>query len=72
MIGVNDMKKFVYVFNTDDRDKLLNAGMTMLKDDDKNMVFVFSTDDNFSIQGLEFKLDKAGISEYMESDTLTF
>jgi hypothetical protein len=66
------MKKFVYVFNTDDRDKLLNAGMTMLKDDVKNMVFVFSTDDNFSIQGLEFKLDKAGISEYMESDTLTF
>lgn len=66
------MKKFVYVFNTDDRDKLLNAGMTMLKDDAKNMVFVFSTDDNFSIQGLEFKLDKAGISEYMESDTLTF
>lgn len=44
----------------------------MLKDDAKNMVFVFSTDDNFSIQGLEFKLDKAGISEYMESDTLTF
>lgn len=66
------MKKFVYVFNTDDRDKLLNTGMTMLKDDTKNMVFVFSTDDNFSIQGLEFKLDKAGISEYMESDTLTF
>lgn len=66
------MKKFVYVFNTDDRDKLLNAGMTILKDDAKNMVFVFSTDDNFSIQGLEFKLDKAGISEYMESDTLTF
>lgn len=66
------MKKFVYVFNTDDRDKLLNAGMTMLKDDAKNMVFVFSTDDNFSIQGLEFKLDKAGILEYMESDTLTF
>ena len=37
--------KFTYIFTTSDRDKLINAGLTVLKADTKNNIFIFLTED---------------------------
>lgn len=58
------MGKFLYVFNKDARDRLLEANYTLLKSDDRNETYVFAdkTDMTFAL---------ADIS-YIRSDTLTF
>ena len=33
--------KFIYVFDTDSRDKLLRAGYTMLAKDERSNIFIF-------------------------------
>lgn len=63
MSEVNEMK-FIYVFNTKDRDKLQNTGFILLKEDERNSVYVFATDDS-----LNFALDDMS---YLRSDILTF
>ena len=62
------MQKFIYVFNEKDKEKLMNSGFVLLKNDTRNSLFVLAVrmDDNFSFELLD------GISEYSISDTLTF
>lgn len=56
--------KFIYVFNTEDRDKLKSYGFALLKADDHNSTYVFVADDT-----LKFALNDI---TYATSNTLTF
>ena len=58
------MKKFIYVFNKDDRDKLISAGFKLVKNDTGGDVYIF-------INSGTNRYDLAEYS-YVESDTLTF
>lgn len=62
------MKKFLYVFSPEDRDKLISRKYTMLKCDDKNDVYIFI---NNSLRQDERHFDLNTI-QYVTSDTLTF
>lgn len=55
---------FIYVFDADAKNKLLEMQFMMLKSDDKNNVYIFVNDDNEN-----FAVDDI---PYMISDTLTF
>lgn len=63
-LEVNDYMKFIYVFSKDDRDVLLKAGFTLLKEDTRNSIYVFGKSNS-----LIFALTEVS---YIESDTLTF
>lgn len=63
-IGVDDMSKFIYVFDTDARDTLLAAGYKLLKRDEKNNISVF---ENISCERVNFEN-----MQYVFSDILTF
>ena len=58
------MEKFIYVFDKEARDKLLSAGLKLLKSDKKNEVYVFANqmDVAFALAGIAF----------VRTDTLTF
>lgn len=56
--------KFIYVFNSKDKDTLESAGYKMLKADDKNSVYVFKAEDR-----LAFALSNVN---FIPSNTLTF
>ena len=56
--------KFIYVFDTDARDKLLSANYQLLKADEQQNIFVFENKPEMC-----FALNE---SEYVFSDTLTF
>ena len=56
--------KFIYVFKSDDRDKLIAMGYTLLKEDNSNSIYVFETCDK-----LDFGLEDM---DFVYSDTLTF
>ena len=58
------MERFLYVFDKESRDELLNAGYKLLKSDKKNNVYVFANRNDMA-----FEL--ADIS-FVRSDTLTF
>lgn len=55
---------FIYVFDADAKNKLLEMQFMMLKSDDKNNVYIFVNDDkeNFVVDDIP----------YVISDTLTF
>lgn len=55
---------FIYVFNSESRDKLLSAGFHMLKEDVVQGIFVFEnpTEQTFAMPDVS----------YILSDTLTF
>lgn len=55
---------FIYVFDADAKNKLLEMQFMMLKSDDKNNVYIFVNDDNKN-----FVVDDI---PYVISDTLTF
>lgn len=55
---------FIYVFDADAKNKLLEMQFVMLKSDDKNNVYIFVNDDNKN-----FVVDDI---PYVISDTLTF
>ena len=57
--------KFIYVFDSAARDKLLKAGFTLLRSDAKNNTYVFATDN----RTMQFSFD--GI-EHIESNMLSF
>lgn len=59
------MKKFIYVFSIEDKDKLINAGYQLLKADTRNNIYTFRACDD-----LIFALNE--VDEYMESNKLTF
>lgn len=63
-LEVNDYMKFIYVFSKDDRDVLIKAGFTLLKEDTRNSIYVFDKSNS-----LTFALTEVS---YIESDTLTF
>jgi len=58
------MQKFIYVFDDDSRDALLNSAYELLKSDPKQMVYIFVNKEqiNFDCTNMQFAL----------SDTLTF
>lgn len=62
------MSKFIYVFNTDARDAMINAGYIMLKSDDRNNIFVFEGVESPN-QTQTFALNNVS---YIPSNTLTF
>lgn len=55
---------FIYVFDADAKNKLLEMQFMVLKSDDKNNVYIFVNDDNKN-----FVVDDI---PYVISDTLTF
>ena len=59
------MKKFIYVFSKESKDRLLKSGYKLLKSDDRNSLYIFKAFDEptFALNDLD---------EYMESDSLTF
>ena len=60
--------KFIYVFNTEARDKLLSANYRLLKADERQSVFVFENGDSHV-----FAVDSANMDfSFIMSDTLTF
>ena len=58
------MEKFLYVFNKEARDRLLEANYTLLKSDEKNETYVFANqmDMTFALADISF----------IRSNTLTF
>lgn len=58
------MEKFLYVFNKEARDRLLEANYTLLKSDEKNETYVFANQ-------MDMTFALAGIS-YIRSNTLSF
>lgn len=58
--------KFVYVFSVEDKEKLLNRGYTLLKDDSANNVYIFKSDESITFSALD------GVEDYVTSDVLTF
>lgn len=58
------MEKFLYVFNKEARDRLLEANYTLLKSDEKNETYVFANQ-------MDMTFALADIS-YIRSNTLSF
>lgn len=58
------MDKFIYVFNKEARDRLINQNLVLLKSDERNSIFVFETPKNFSVDFSEIS--------FIFSNTLTF
>ena len=58
------MEKFLYVFNKEARDRLLEANYTLLKSDEKNETYVFANQ-------MDMTFTLADIS-YIRSNTLSF
>jgi len=58
------VKKFVYVYSADARDKLLAANYTLMKSDERNNIYIFLNEDKLSFSSLDVS--------YILSDTITF
>ncbi len=58
------MKKFIYVYSADARDKLLAANYILMKSDERNKIYVFLNEDKLSFAELDVS--------YILSDTMTF
>lgn len=58
------MEKFIYVFSKEDRDALLCAGFSQLKNDENNDLFVFANQANMNFDLLDI--------EFVRSNTLSF
>lgn len=56
--------KFIYVFSLNDKEKLQNAGFTLLKEDAKNSIYIFANSEK-----MVFELDNVG---HVLSNVLTF
>jgi len=56
--------KFIYVFDSETRDKLLKAGFTLLKSDAESGAYIFAADNRlqFSLEGVE----------HIKTNTLSF
>ncbi len=58
------MKKFIYVYSADARDKLLAANYILMKSDERNKIYIFLNEDKLSFAELDVS--------YILSDTMTF
>lgn len=59
--------KFIYVFDTDARDKLLSANYHLLKSDEQQNIFVFESKETHT-----FAASDSEDFAFVLSDTLTF
>lgn len=59
--------KFIYVFDTDARDKLLSANYQLLKSDEQQSIFVFENKETHT-----FAASATEDFTFVLSDTLTF
>lgn len=57
-------EKFIYVFSTDARDKMLAAGYKLLKSDERNETYIFENNPSLTFAYLNISTIK--------SNTLTF
>lgn len=62
--SANEIGSFIYVFNTDDMEKMLAAGYSLMKADEKNNMYIFADND-----GMSFDLSDMC---FVRSNTLTF
>jgi len=60
-------KRFIYVFSSDDRDKLLSYGFDLIKSDERQQVFIFANRSDF-----KFSIDIIANTTLVFSDVLTF
>lgn len=62
------MKHFIYVFDEENKNKLIELGFTQIKNDCLNSIYIFALplNDKFSLNILD------GVSNYSLSNTLTF
>lgn len=58
------MEKFIYVYSSEARDKLIAANYKLLKSDDRNRTYIFLNENKLSFE----KLDVS----YILSDVMTF
>lgn len=58
------MPKFIYVYNTEARDKLKSLGYQLMTGDDRNGIYVFVYDGRLDFENADLS--------YILSDTLTF
>lgn len=58
------MKKFIYVYSADAKDKLLAANYKLMKSDERNNIYIFLNEDKLSFTSLDVS--------YILSDTMTF
>lgn len=58
------MKKFIYVYSADAKDKLLAANYKLIKSDERNNIYIFLNEDKLSFASLDVS--------YILSDTMTF
>lgn len=60
----NESASFIYVFNAEDMEKMLAAGYSLMKADEKNNMYIFADND-----GMSFDLSDMC---FVRSNTLTF
>lgn len=58
------MENFIYVFDLNAKDALLNRGMKLLKDDKEKNIYVFQNDNKMNFDNSNFK--------FVLSNILTF
>lgn len=62
--------KFLYVFSKEDRDALIEEGLSLLKEDADNAVFIFKADECKDNERINFAYRNIG--HCVLSDILTF
>lgn len=62
--------RFIYVMSETDRDKLVELGYFLIREDTRNMVWVFKSKDSMSFSS-EHELEQANV-RFVLSDTLMF
>jgi len=60
------MKRFIYVFSDENRDKLLALGCTLLKSHEGSKTYVFVND------GRQLMFDALSDMSFIQSDSITF
>lgn len=60
------MDKFIYVFSDEDKAKLIELGLLLLRDDISNKVFIFKSEESLQPSSLD------DVEDYMTSDVLLF
>jgi hypothetical protein len=57
--------KFIYVFDSSDKERLVNIGYKLLKEDNVNSIYIFKSDAKLSF-------DKQDMEKFVFSDVLSF
>lgn len=57
--------KFIYVFDSSDKERLVKSGYKLLKEDSTNSIYVFESN-------TELSFAEQGIEKYVFSNVLTF